>query len=159
MTYLDSDDSCDFPGDGHAPVSPAASLHGDGLFGDVGAVLGVFDHRLRLAVLVHGDGDHLLGLLQLTSQRLDAHRQRAHLVGQLDAHAVVVFGLHADLSQRALQLPVVRRQLAATALLHLKLRLQVTQLQTQSTAAALGTDDDVIEWQWYFACMYGSHFC
>ena len=59
-TDLNSDDSRDFARYRHRSVATALALHGDRLLGDVCAVFGILDHRLRLAVLVHGDGDDFL---------------------------------------------------------------------------------------------------
>ena len=69
------------------------------------------------------------GFLELSPQRLDPHGGRAHLVLQLDPHAMVILGRHTDLSERALHLAVVSGELAAAALLQLELGLQVTKLE------------------------------
>ena len=68
--------------------------------------------------------------LQLTTKGLDADDECVHLLLQLHAHAVVLFRLHAQLVESALKLPVVGRQLPATALFDLQLGLQVSQLKT-----------------------------
>ena len=54
-TYLYSDDSGDLARHRHRPVPAASPRDRDRLLGHVGAVLGVLDHRLGLAVLVHRD--------------------------------------------------------------------------------------------------------
>ena len=68
------------------------------------------------------------GLLQLASERLALDVERVVDVPQLDDQAVVVVGLHAQLGEHALQLPVGGSQLTGAALLSLQLSLQVTQL-------------------------------
>ena len=75
---LHVDDADHVTGQRHATTTLSAPSESV-LLGGVGPVFGFLEHRLTLAVFVHGDGDHFLGFDELTLQCLHADHENVAL--------------------------------------------------------------------------------